>query len=429
MKSFVNNYLYDQFNINKKLIEISVKCEETLADIYKNIDDISEYNQLKVLRAMQKNSLSDTHFNFSNGYGYNDMGRDTLEAIYADIFNTEDALVRPQIISGTHALTLALFGNLKPGDELLSPNGAPYDTLQTIIGINPAKGSLMDTGILYKEVSLKEDGSLDFKEIEKKITKNTKLVSIQRSKGYTLRKPLLIEEIKELISFVKNINKNIICMVDNCYGEFVDIDEPSDIGADLVVGSLIKNPGGGLAPVGGYICGKTELVENAAIRLTAPGIGKEAGPSLGITPQLLQGLFFAPSVVAASMKNAVFSARLFEAIGFQTYPSSLDKRSDIVQAIVMESAENLISFCKGIQKAAPVDSFVSPVPAGMPGYGCDIIMAAGAFVQGSSIELSADGPLRDPYTAFFQGGLTYQHGKNGIIIAVNNMINDGLIKL
>ncbi|WP_250227418.1 methionine gamma-lyase family protein [Anaeropeptidivorans aminofermentans] len=422
-------YLIDKFAIDERLLRIAREIEDSLSEIYKKIDERAEYNQLKVLHAMQKNRLSDIHFSSSTGYGYNDIGRDTLEAIYSDVFNTEDSLVRSQIISGTHALTLALFGNLKSGDELISICGAPYDTLRTVIGINKTRGSLIDNGIIYKEVPLNQGGHPDYTEIQKIVSKKTKLVTIQRSRGYSLRNSLSVKEVGELIKLIKNINNNIICLVDNCYGEFVDIIEPSDLGADMIAGSLIKNPGGGISPVGGYICGKREYVENASFRLSAPGIGKEAGPSLGITSRLLQGLFLSPTVVSASLKNAVFAAAFTERLGFKAYPSYDAERSDIVQAVVMDNPENLISFCKGIQSAAPVDSYVSPEPWAMPGYDCDIIMAAGAFIQGSSIELSADGPLRPPYAAFFQGGLTYQHGKNGIIIALNNMLRDHLIKL
>jgi cystathionine beta-lyase family protein involved in aluminum resistance len=378
---------------------------------------------------MQKNKLSDIHFAATTGYGYNDLGRDTLEKIYADVFHTEAGLVRPQIISGTHAINIALSGNLRPGDELLSPVGLPYDTLQGVIGIRPENGSLAEYGVIYKQVDLLEGDKFDYEGIKASITSKTKLATIQRSKGYMWRKSFEVAEIKELIAFIKNINPNIICMVDNCYGEFVDTIEPSDVGADLVVGSLIKNPGGGLSPCGGYIVGKTEYVENAAYRLTSPGLGREVGATLGITPSIIQGLFFAPQVVSGSVKGAVFASKAFEALGFEVLPKADEKRTDIVQAIKMKSAENVIAFCKGIQKGAPVDSFVSPEPWDMPGYDCPVIMAAGAFVQGSSIELSADAPIKPPYTVFLQGGLSWHHAKIGNIIALQTMLDKNLIKL
>lgn len=423
------DFLTDNFSINKDLISFCEKVESEIKDRFVDIDNILEYNQLKVLSAMQKNRLSDIHFMATTGYGYNDLGRETLESIYADVFKAESALVRPQIISGTNALAIALSGNLKYGDELLSPVGTPYDTLLGVIGIRPTKGSLIDNGVSYKQVDLNKDSSFDYENIKNSITKKTKMVTIQRSKGYSIRHSLNVSEIKELISFIKNINKNIICLVDNCYGEFVDVIEPSEVGADLVVGSLIKNPGGGLAPVGGYIVGKEEYVNNAAYRLTAPGLGKEVGPTLGITGALLQGLFLAPQVVAGSVKGAVFAAKLFEELGFDTVPKFDEKRSDIVQAILMKNADNIISFCQGIQMGAPVDSFLTPEPWDMPGYDCKVIMAAGSFVQGSSIELSADAPIKDPYAVYLQGGLTWSHAKHGIIIALNNLLKDGLIKL
>ncbi len=425
----LENYLLEEFNIDKELLKITKKAEKDIESIFKNIDEVYEYNQLKVLKAMQENKLSDIHFASTTGYGYNDLGRDVLEKIYADIFHAESALVRPQIISGTHALTVALFGNLKYGDELISPVGTPYDTLLGVIGVNETKGSLIENGVKYKQVELLEDGSFDYENIKKSITEKTKMVTIQRSKGYSTRPSFLLKDIKNLIDFIKSIKSDVICMVDNCYGEFVDIIEPTDVGADLVVGSLIKNPGGGLAPVGGYIVGKEEYVENAAFRLTAPGLGKEVGPTLGITPSLIQGLFLAPQVVASSLKGAVFAARLLELLGFNTIPKYNEERSDIVQAILMKNEQNIIAFCKGIQLGAPVDSFVSPTPWDMPGYDCKVIMAAGAFIQGASIELSADAPIKPPYAVYMQGGLTWAHAKNGIIIAVNDMIKNGSIKL
>lgn len=426
---FMLEYMHSQFNIDYDLLRFCQNIENSLEDTFKQIDKITQYNQYKVLHAMQKNKLSDIHFAATTGYGYNDLGRDTLESIYADIFNTEDALVRPQLISGTHALYIALSGNLKPGDELLSPVGEPYDTLQGVIGIREEKGSLKEYGIVYKQVDLLKDDKFDYENIRNAITDKTKLITIQRSKGYSWRKSFLVEEIQNLISFIKSIKKDVICMVDNCYGEFVDTIEPSDVGADLVVGSLIKNPGGGLAPIGGYIVGKSEYVQNAAYRLTAPGLGKEVGATLGVTPSMIQGLFFAPQVVSGSLKGAIFASKIFETLGFDVLPHSNEKRSDIVQAIKMKNENNIIAFCKGIQKGAPVDSFVSPEPWDMPGYDCKVIMAAGAFVQGSSIELSADAPIKPPYAVFLQGGLSYHHAKIGNIIALQNMLDNKLISL
>ncbi len=425
--------LYDmmqsKFGISEKVLQYCIQKECELKKQFQSVDEITEYNQLKVLSAMQKNKLSDIHFAATTGYGYNDLGRDVLENIYADVFQTESGLVRPQLISGTHALTVALAGNLRPGDELLSPVGIPYDTLQGVIGIRKEKGSLSEYGITYQQVDLLPGDKFDFDGIEKAINNKTKLVTIQRSKGYQWRVSFSVSQIKELISFIKSINKNIICMVDNCYGEFVEIHEPSEVGADLVVGSLIKNPGGGLAPIGGYIVGKEEFVENAAYRLTAPGLGKEVGATLGVTPSFVQGLFMAPQVVNGSIKTAMFASKLFEDIGFAVLPKSNEKRADIVQLIQMNTAENVIAFCQGIQKGAPVDSYVSPEPWDMPGYDCPVIMAAGAFVQGSSIELSADAPIKPPYHVYMQGGLSWHHGKIGVMIGLQTMVDKGLIQI
>ncbi len=425
----LESFIIENFKIDKKVLDYALKCENNVKDKFDEIDKITEYNQLKVLKAMQKNKLSEAHFAATTGYGYNDLGRDTLEQIYADIFHAEAGLVRPQIISGTHALTVALAGNLRPGDEILSPVGVPYDTLQGVIGIRPEKGSLAEYGITYKQVDLLSDGSFDFEGIKNAITEKTKLVTIQRSKGYEWRESLPIEKTAELIKFIKSIKPEVICMVDNCYCEFVDYIEPTDVGADLAVGSLIKNPGGGLAPIGGYIVGKNEYVENAAVRLTSPGLGKEVGATLGINSLLIQGLFNAPQVVNGSLKGAVFLANIFEGLGFNVIPTSNEKRADIVQALELKSAENVIAFCQGIQKGAPVDSFVTPEPWDMPGYDCPVIMAAGAFVQGSSIELSADAPVKPPYNVFMQGGLSWHHAKIGIIIGLQNMVDKGLVKL
>lgn len=422
-------FIQAQFGITDNVFQYCSEIEKKVQAQFFGIDENTELNQLKVLSAMQKNKLSDIHFAATTGYGYNDLGRDTLEQIYADVFHTESGLVRPQLISGTHALTVALAGNLRPGDEILSPVGIPYDTLQGVIGIRKERGCLSEYGISYRQVDFLSNGNFDYDEIEKAINSKTKLVTIQRSKGYQWRESLTISRIKELISFIKNINQNIICMVDNCYGEFVETLEPSDVGADLVVGSLIKNPGGGLAPIGGYIVGKEEFVENAAFRLTSPGMGKEVGATLGITSAFMQGLFMAPQVVSGSLKGAVFASKLFEDLGFAVLPRFQDIRADIVQAIEMKKPENVIAFCQGIQKGAPVDSFVTPEPWDMPGYDCPVIMAAGAFVQGSSIELSADAPIKPPYHVFLQGGLSWHHAKIGIMIGLQNMVDKKLIQI
>lgn len=422
-------FMQEQFQIEESVLAYSSKIEKEIESQFKEFDTIAEYNQLKVLSAMQKNRLSDIHFSATTGYGYNDLGRDTLEKVYADVFHAESGLVRPQIISGTHALTIALAGNLRPGDEILSPVGIPYDTLQGVIGIRKERGSLSEYGITYKQVDLLPDYSFDYKGIEKAIHKKTKLVTIQRSKGYKWRPAFTIQQIKELITFIKSIKSDVICMVDNCYGEFVETAEPTEAGADMAVGSLIKNPGGGLAPIGGYIVGKEEYVENAACRLTSPGLGKEVGATLGVIPALFQGFFMAPQTVNSSLKGALFAAKLFEELGFHVLPASKDKRADIVQLIQMKTAENVIAFCQGIQKGAPVDSYVTPEPWDMPGYDCPVIMAAGAFVQGSSIELSADAPMKPPYNVYLQGGLTWHHAKIGILTGLQTMINQKLISL
>lgn len=421
--------LFHLLNIDEETQKFCLETEEELAESFKTIENNMHINGAKVLQAMQKNKLSDIHFAATSGYGYNDLGREVVEQIYADVFHAEAGLVRPQLISGTHALTVALFGNLRPGDELLSPVGKPYDTLEGVIGIKPEKGSLAEYGITYKEVALKEDFSFDYEAIRNAMTEKTKLVTIQRSKGYSYRPTFTVAQIKELIAFIKGIKKDVICMVDNCYGEFVDIIEPTDAGADLAVGSLIKNPGGGLAPIGGYIVGKEEYVENAAIRLTAPGLGKEVGATLGLNQPVLQGLFLAPEVVANALKGAVLTAALFEKLGFEVMPTSKESRSDIIQAINMKNPDNIIAFCEGIQKAAPVDSFVRPEPWDMPGYNSKVIMAAGAFVQGASIELSADAPIKPPYTVFYQGGLTYYHARLGSMIAIQTMKDKKCISL
>ncbi len=419
--------LYSELGISDKVIDYAESVLEKLSSRFNEIDKVTEYNQLKVLKAMQDCRVSEACLLGTTGYGYNDIGRDTLEEVFAHVFHTEAALVRPQITCGTHALALALMSNLRPGDELLSPVGKPYDTLEEVIGIRESKGSLAEYGISYKQVDLLENGDFDFDNIKKAISEKTKLVTIQRSKGYQTRKTLSVERIGELISFIKNIKPDIICMVDNCYGEFVETIEPSDVGADMIVGSLIKNPGGGLAPIGGYIAGKKECIENAAYRLTSPGLGKEVGASLGILKDLYQGFFLAPSVTSSALKGAIFAANLFEKCGFKVVPDGTESRHDIIQAITFGSPEGVIAFCEGIQAAAPIDSFVAPEPWDMPGYDAKVIMAAGAFVSGSSIELSADGPIKPPYAVYFQGGLTWEHAKFGIMKAFQAVFDKGLI--
>ncbi len=407
--------VYEEMGIDKKIIDFCQEVERSLKQRFEKIDEIAEINQMKVIRAMQQNKVSEAHFAASSGYGYNDIGRDTLEDVYATVFHAESALVRPQLMCGTHALTVALAANLRPGDELLSPVGKPYDTLEGVIGIRPSKGSLAEYGITYKQVDLLGNGDFDYDGIKKAINNKTKMVTIQRSKGYQTRPTLSVERIKELIAFIKECKSDIICMVDNCYGEFVQTIEPSDVGADLCVGSLIKNPGGGLAPTGGYIVGKEEYVENCAYRLSTPGLGKEVGATLGINQVLYQGLFMAPVVVASALKGAIFAANVYEKLGYKAYPDANEPRYDIIQALTLNAPEAIIAFCRGIQEAAPVDSYVVPEPWAMPGYHSEVIMAAGAFVQGSSIELSADAPIEPPYAVYFQGGLTWYHAKLGIM--------------
>ena len=422
-------YMYRHLGISDKVYQFSKEILDQLQPRFEEIDRTAEYNQLKVLKAMQDNKVSEACLLRTTGYGYNELGRETLEAVYASLFHTEDALVRPQITCGTHALALALLSNLRPGDELLSPVGKPYDTLEEVIGIRPSKGSLAEYGISYRQVDLLSDGSFDYENIRKAVNEQTKLVTIQRSKGYQTRPTLSVARIGELISFIKAIKPDVICMVDNCYGEFVECMEPTDAGADMVVGSLIKNPGGGLAPIGGYIAGKKACVENAAYRLTSPGLGKEVGASLGILRDFYHGLFLAPTVTAGALKGAVFAANIYERLGFQVVPNSTESRHDIIQAVEFGTAEGVIAFCKGIQAAAPVDSFVTPEPWDMPGYDAQVIMAAGAFVSGSSIELSADGPIKPPYAVYFQGGLTFEHARFGIMKTLQSVVDAGIVQI
>lgn len=427
--------MYENMTISKEVYQFGTEVEASLKERFAQIDETAEFNQLKVLKAMQKNKLSDIHFAATTGYGYNDLGRETLESVYADVFEAESALVRPQITCGTHALTLALSANLRPGDELLSPVGKPYDTLEGVIGIKndengkPPMGSLKEYGISYRQVDLLENGEFDYEGIKKSINEKTKLVTIQRSKGYQTRPTLSVEKIGELIRFIKGIKPDVICMVDNCYGEFVEKIEPTQVGADMCVGSLIKNPGGGLAATGGYIVGKEECIEQCAFRLTAPGLGKEVGATLGINQQMFQGLFLAPTVTAGALKGAIFAANVYERLGFSVIPNGTEPRYDIIQAVTLGSAEAMIAFCHGIQQAAPVDSFVVPEPWAMPGYHSDVIMAAGAFVQGSSIELSADGPIEAPYAVYFQGGLTWYHAKTGILMSLQRLADSRLVTI
>jgi len=421
------NQMYTKLGISPEVQEFGRQILESLKERFEAIDAVAEYNQLKVLKALQEHQVSEACLLGTTGYGYNDLGRDTLEAVYASIFHTEDALVRPQITCGTHALALALMSNLRPGDELLSPVGKPYDTLEEVIGIRPSKGSLAEYGVSYRQVDLLPDGGFDFEGIKAAINEKTRLVTIQRSKGYQTRPTLSVDRIGELISFIKGIKPDVICMVDNCYGEFVETKEPSDVGADMVVGSLIKNPGGGLAPIGGYIAGTKECVENAAYRLTSPGLGKEVGASLGILNSFYQGIFLAPTVTAGALKGAIFAANIYEKLGFAVVPNSTESRHDIIQAVTFGTPEGVIAFCEGIQAAAPIDSHVTPEPWDMPGYDAKVIMAAGAFVSGSSIELSADGPIKPPYAVYFQGGLTWPHAKFGILKSLQRCVDKKIL--
>lgn len=420
---------YKNLGISKEVYEFGEKIIDGLKDRFDKIDKIAEYNQCKVLSAMKKNRVDVACFAASTGYGYNDLGRDKIERVYADTFHTEAALVRPQIVCGTHALTVALSANLLPGDELLSPVGKPYDTLEEVIGIRESKCSLKEYGVTYRQVELLPDGTFDYDNIAKAINEKTALITIQRSKGYQTRPTFSVKQIAELIAFVKKVKPSVKVMVDNCYGEFVETEEPSDYGADMVVGSLIKNPGGGLAPIGGYICGTKECVDRCSYRLSAPGLGQEVGASLGVLTSFYQGFFLAPAVVAGAVKGAIFAANIYEKLGFKVVPNATEDRHDIIQAVELKSEKGMLAFCKGIQEAAPVDSYVTPVPGDMPGYESQVIMAAGAFVQGSSIELSADGPIREPYAVFFQGGLTWAHAKVGILMSLQEMVNAGLVTL
>ena len=421
--------IYQTLGVSAEVLDYGESVLATLSERFAAIDANAELGQAKVLAAMQKNRVCAAHFAATTGYGYDDEGRDTLERVYADTFHTESALVRPQLVCGTHALAVALSANLLPGDELLAISGKPYDTLEEVIGIRKSPCSLAEYGVSYKQIDLLSDGSFDLPSIRAAVSERTKLVHIQRSKGYQTRATLSVAQIKESIDLVKSINPGLVIMVDNCYGEFVESIEPSDVGADMTVGSLIKNPGGGLAPIGGYIVGTKACVDRCAYRLSAPGLGQEVGANLGLLPSLFQGFFLAPTVTAAALRGAVFAAAAYERLGFRVVPSAAEERHDIIQAIELGSEEAMCAFCKGIQQAAPVDSYVTPVPAPMPGYDAPVIMAAGAFVQGSSIELSADGPVRPPYAVYYQGGLTWPHAKLGVLLSLQRMLDAGLISL
>ena len=423
------NSIYNQLGVSDKVLRFGQEVLAGLSDQFRHIDQVAEFNQAKVIAAMQKNRVNATHFNLSTGYGYDDEGRDNLERVYADCFGTEAALVRPQITCGTHALALALGANLLPDDELLSPVGGPYDTLEEVIGIRPSPCSLKEYGVSYRQVDLLPDGGFDYDGIRAAINEKTKLITIQRSKGYATRPSYSVEEIGKLIAFCKECKPDVLCMVDNCYGEFVETQEPTNVGADMVVGSLIKNLGGGLAPTGGYVCGRKECIERCAYRLSAPGLGREVGANLGLLTSFYQGLFLAPTVVSSAVRGAVFAAGCYEKLGFRVVPGSGETRRDIIQAVELGSREAMVAFCKGIQSAAPVDSYVTPEPWAMPGYESEVIMAAGAFVQGASIELSADGPIRPPYAVYFQGGLTWFHAKLGILMSIQKLLDAGIIEM
>jgi cystathionine beta-lyase family protein involved in aluminum resistance len=429
MKNRTYDMLNEKMGIPKCILDEITKAEKDLGAIFTSFDDIMAFNQYKVLDAFQRCRISDMHFSWNTGYGYNDPGREALERTYATLFNTEAALVRPTIVNGTHALTLTLAGILRPGDELIYCTGAPYDTLEEVIGIRgQGNGSLLDFGITYKQVELTKDGFIDFDLLGQTISSKTRIVALQRATGYGWCKAITIPEIEAWANFIKSINSNIVCMVDNCYGEFLDIKEPTDVGADVLAGSLIKNPGGGLALTGGYITGRKDLIEQISYRMTSPGIGGECGLTFGQTRTMFQGLFIAPKTVNGAVKGAVLCAKVFENLGYEVCPKPEDQRSDIIEAIKLGTPEAVIAFCQGIQAAAPIDAYVLPVPWDMPGYEDPVIMAAGAFVQGSSIELSADAPIRPPYIVYFQGGLTYEHAKFGVIKALQSLYDKGLLE-
>ena len=428
--NYTDELLIKSLNIDPGVLTLVKKAEEEIQPEFKKLDDIAAYNQYKVLAALQKHRISDMHFGWNTGYGYDDPGRAAVEKVYAEIFGTEAALVRPTIVNGTHALAITLMGILRPGDELIYCSGGPYDTLEEVIGIRgEGMGSLKDYGIIYKQVDLLPDGSVDLEKLANMISSRTKMVSIQRATGYSWRNSITVNQIKETANFVHSINPDIVCMADNCYGEFLDIKEPTEVGIDVLAGSLIKNPGGGLALAGGYVCGRADLVEKISYRMTCPGIGAECGLTFGQTRSVLQGLFLAPKVVSNAVKGAMLCARAYEILGFEIRPGVRDPRSDIIQSVKLGTPEAVIAFCEGIQAAAPVDAHVTPVPWAMPGYESDVVMAAGAFVQGSSIELSADAPVREPYIVYFQGGLTYEHSRFGVLKSINQLYKKGLIDI
>ncbi|MBR5156360.1 MAG: methionine gamma-lyase family protein [Clostridia bacterium] len=417
-----SEFLNKEYGIKAEIVSLMQKAEAELNDKFKEIEQTAEINTAKVMRAFREHKVSEQHLGITTGYGYDDIGRDTLDKIYADVFGAESALVRHSIVSGTHALSTCLFGVLRPGDVMLSVTGRPYDTLEEVIGIRgEGNGSLADWGVKYREVALKPDGTPDLDAIRANITPDVRLIEIQRSKGYDWRKSLLIEDIRKICECVKQINPNVICMVDNCYGEFAETEEPCDAGADLVVGSLIKNPGGGLALTGAYIAGRADLIEQVSYRLTSPGIGAEVGATLGMNRNMYQGFFIAPHVVAESIKTSLLAAKMLELSGYEVCPTSDEARGDIIQAVKLGSPEKLCAFCQGIQAGSPVDAFVTPMPWDMPGYENKVIMAAGTFTSGASIEISADGPIREPYVAYMQGGLTYESGKLAVMCAINNI--------
>ena len=429
MNNYTDQLLIKDFGVEKKVLELIKQAEKEVLSEYEALDDIMAYNQYKVLSALQKNRIADMHFAWNTGYGYDDPGREAIERVYADIFGTEAALVRPTIVNGTHALAITLMGVLRPGDELIYCSGGPYDTLEEVIGIRgEGKGSLKDYGITYKQVELLPDGSIDLETLGKTISDRTRMVSVQRATGYGWRKSITVNQIETLTKFVHQIRADIVCMADNCYGEFLDIKEPTNVGIDVMAGSLIKNPGGGLALTGGYVCGRDDLIEKISYRMTCPGIGGECGLTFGQTRSMLQGIFMAPKVVNGAVKGAILCAKVYEMLGYEVCPGTKDDRSDIIQAVKLGSPEAVVAFCEGIQAAAPIDAHVSPVPWEMPGYESEVVMAAGAFVQGSSIELSADAPIREPYNVYFQGGLTYEHSKFGVLKSVNQLYTKELLE-
>lgn len=429
MNNYTDELLTKDLGIEKKVLELIQEAEREVSAEFDALEDIMAYNQYKVLSALQKNRIADMHFGWNTGYGYDDPGRDAVERVYAEIFGTEAALVRPTIVNGTHALAITLMGVLRPGDELIYCSGGPYDTLEEVIGIRgEGKGSLKEYGISYKQVELLPDGSIDLESLGKTISEKTRMVSVQRATGYGWRKSITVDQIEELTDFVHQINQEIVCMADNCYGEFLDVKEPTNVGIDVMAGSLIKNPGGGLALTGGYVCGRADLIEKISYRMTCPGIGGECGLTFGQTRSMLQGLFMAPKVVNGAVRGAILCAKVYEKLGYQVCPGTKDSRSDIIQAVQLGSPEAVVAFCEGIQAAAPIDAHVTPVPWAMPGYESEVVMAAGAFVQGSSIELSADAPIREPYNVYFQGGLTYEHSKFGVLKSVNQLYEKGLLE-